>query len=129
MTRNPRDASSQFRLSTGGGQRRLVSLLDLARRRVASDSFTSAISLSALEEAVSHFLNEAGLGEVSLSRRVASGDGSSRSGAVYRDGEASGRKDQVRRHRLWQKDEDSRQRLTARLKIATSHDEISLKED
>ncbi len=130
MTVSHQDASSQFRLSSGGPRRRLVAQLDLARRHVASDSSSSAISLSALGEAVSHFLLEVGLGEPSLSRRAASGAGLSRSAPGSPGGARSGREVQRRKdYRLWQRDEDARQRLSARLKISISHDEISLEED
>ncbi len=128
----PGDSSRSFRFSSGGKHARLLGKLSLARSHVAAGVSLSQISLSVLEEAVSHFLAEAGLGEVSRERRVASFGDSSTNRRFSGDGGRSGpdqERTARRQVRAWQNDEDARQRLSARLKTQISHEEISLEED
>ncbi len=111
-----------YRFRSGGAAGRVAQKLQYAASVVLAEDrgSVSSVSLGVLEEAVSHFLRELGLGAV---RKGSASSGDS--------GSARTRGSTVRSYRDspgWVRDEEARLRIQSRLRKALAHDAIEVME-
>ncbi len=124
-TPRPGSSSPRFRFRSGGGAASRVAqkLQFAASELLAGDPGSeSSVSLSILDEAISHFLRERGLGSARGRRVRESYEGSGSAptkGSIAQD---------YRSSPAWLRDEEARLRLKKRLERGVAHDEIAIGE-